>query len=79
MVSSEYFSAQGVSDLGESLEVNGLPCPPFKKLLHPVSRSWSRWVLKKVYNIVPEKLVVEISIYSTPRGDIGKRESNLQS
>jgi hypothetical protein len=39
------------------------------------SRTWG--ILEEVYNIVPKDLIVEISIYGAPGGDVGKRESDL--
>jgi hypothetical protein len=56
-----------------------LPGPPLKKFINPGSRSWTRGILEEIYDIVPEYLVIEISIYVAPWGDTGQSESHLQN
>jgi hypothetical protein len=79
VVLSKNFSIQGVSDTRRLSEANDLPCPPLEKFPHPGSCSWTRRALEEVYNVVPENLVVKVSIHRTPRGNVRKCESDLQN
>lgn len=80
MVSSENFSVQKVSDQSDSIDdTNDLPGPPLEKFVHPGLCSWSRGVFKEIYDIVPENLIVEVSVHCAPGGEVGKCKANLQN
>jgi hypothetical protein len=42
-------------------------------------RSWTWSILKEIYDIIPEKLIVKVSVHSAPGSDAGKCESDLQN
>jgi hypothetical protein len=75
VVFAKNISAQVFRNLGKLLTVDDSPGPPLEKVGHPGLRSWTWGILKEIYNVVPENLVVEISIYSTPGSDVGKCKS----
>ena len=79
MVSSKNFSAWKGSDPGKSVMVSDLPSPPFKESFHPGLCHWTRGVLEEIYNVVPEYLIVEVSINSAPGGNVRKCESDLHN
>lgn len=76
---SRKFSCSAIPVIQSSeKQLNPLPGPPFEKLFDLTSRDRARNIFKKVHDVAPKRLIVEVSVHGAPRRDTGKSETNLQ-